>query len=131
LSNGFITVRADVTPSNRTLFAGRFVVDTGFALSLLVNTHIVERNNLLAVGPREVFSVCGFGESKAIKGKVASLRLGDLMFDSVTTIFSQAKGGDMSAADIDGLLSGEVLSQFKVIFDYSRKRMILESNSQS
>lgn len=131
LTNGFITVRADVTPSNRAPFAGRFVVDTGFALSLLVNTHIVERNNLLADGQREVFSVCGFGESKAIKGKVASLRLGDLKFDNVTTIFSQAKGGDIAAEDIDGLLGGEILSQFKVIFDYSRKRMILESYSQS
>jgi predicted aspartyl protease len=131
LGNGQITIRAEVTTSNRPTFAGKFLVDTGFALSLSLNTHIVERHRLLAAGQNEEFTVCGFGESKAIKGKVASVQVDSFKFENATTLFSRAQRGDMAAEDIDGFIGGEILSQFKVIFDYSRKRMILEPYSQN
>ncbi len=131
LSSGLITVRADVTPSNRTSITGKFMIDTGFTLSLLLNSPFVEGNKLLAAGQGQNLTVCGFGEAKAIKDKVAALRLGSFKFDDLNTILSQAKSGVNAADDFDGLIGGEILSQFKVIFDYSRGRMILESYSQS
>ncbi len=126
-SSGLVAVRADIKPSGRASIEGRFMVDTGFTLSLLLNSPFVERNKLLTGVQEQNFTVCGFGEAKAIKDKVASLRLGSFKFDNLNTIFSQAKSGVNAADGIDGLIGGEILSQYKVIFDYSRGRMILES----
>lgn len=131
LSNGLVMVRADVTPSNRALVAGKFVIDTGFALSLLLNSPFVERNKLLAAGLGQNFLVCGFGEAKAIKDKVDSLWLDSFKFDNLTTIFSRATSGVKATDDFDGLIGGEILSRFKVIFDYSRRQMIFETYPQS
>jgi hypothetical protein len=102
------------------------VIDTGMTLSLLLNRPFVERNDFLAKVKGHNFNACGFGEAKALKGKVASLRFGKLKFDNLTTMFSQAKSGLAAADDVDGLIGGEILSQFKVLFDYSHRRMILD-----
>jgi hypothetical protein len=107
------------------------MVNTGFTLALLLNSPFVERNKLLSGVKGQGFTVCDFGESKALKAQVAALRLGSLKFDNVITIFSQAKSGVHAAEDVDGLIGGELLSPFKVIFDYSRKRMILDSYPHS
>ncbi|CAN5889365.1 hypothetical protein BH18ACI4_BH18ACI4_01520 [soil metagenome] len=131
LSNGLVTVRAEIAPANRASITGKFIVDTGFTLSLLLNSPFVERNKLLADVQGQKFTVCGFGEAKAIKDKVAALQLGSSKFDNLNTIFSQAKSGLQAADDVDGLIGGELLSQFKVIFDFSRRRIILESYSHS
>ena len=126
-----MTVRAEIAPTSRAIISGKLIVDTGFTLSLLLNSPFVERNKLLADGQGQNFMVCGFGEAKAIKDKVSALRLGSSKFNNLNTIFSQAKSGLNAADDVDGLLGGEILSQYKVIFDYSRGRMILESYSGS
>ena len=132
MSNGHVTVRANFTPSaGRAPTTGKFVVDTGFALSLLLNSSFIRQNKLLADGQGQPFTVCGFGQAKAIKDKVAALWLGAYKFENATAIFSQPQSGVDEHADVDGLLGGEFLSRYKVIFDYSRGRMILEAYPQS
>jgi hypothetical protein len=131
LSNGLVTVRAEITPKDRPPITGKFMVDTGFALSLLLNSPFVEKNKLLTEGQGEALSICGFGEEKSVKDKVAAVRLGGFKFNNATTLFAQTKSGTTSNDDQDGLLGGEILSQYKVIFDYSRKQMILEPYSKS
>jgi predicted aspartyl protease len=131
MDNGLVTVRADITPPGRASITGKFLIDTGLAGSLLLNSPFVERNKLLDDGRGEKFINCGFGESRAVKDKIAALRLGGFKFDNVTTIFSQASSGVNAADDVNGLIGGDILSQYKVIFDYLRKRMILEGVSRS
>lgn len=129
LDNGYMTARAEIMPKNRTPLTGKFMIDTGFALALLLNSPFVERSKLLTEGQGEEMTICGFGEEKSVKDKVAALRLGGFKFDELTTLFAKSKSGTTSSDDHDGLLGGEILSRYKVIFDYSRRQMILESYS--
>lgn len=132
LSSGLVFVQASVTPSSRAPITGRFMIDTGFTMSLFLNSPFVQENKLLDNTQGQDFSNCGIGgEAKAIKDKVGALELGSFKFDNLTTIFSQARSGINAASDVEGLIGGEILSRFKVIFDYTRQRMILEPYPQS
>jgi predicted aspartyl protease len=132
LSSGLVFVQASVTPSGRASVRGRFMIDTGFALSLFLNSPFVQENKLLDNTQGQDFSNCGIGgEAKAIKDKVGALELGSFKFNNLTAIFSLARSGINAASDVEGLIGGEILSRFKVIFDYSRQRMILETYTQS
>lgn len=131
LSSGLVFVQASVTPSSRAPITGRFMIDTGFTLSLFLNSPFVRENKLLDNTQGQDFSNCGIGgEAKAIKDKVGALELGSFKFNNLATIFSQARSGINAASDVEGLIGGEILSRFKVIFDYSRQRMILEPYPQ-
>jgi hypothetical protein len=41
---------------------------------------------------------------------------------------SQDKGGALASSKYDGLIGSEILRRFKVIFDYTRGRLMLERN---
>jgi hypothetical protein len=52
------------------------------------------------------------------------------MFHDLAVELSRDKTGLFASSDFDGILGGEMLRRFKVIFDYSRQRVILEPNPQ-
>jgi len=56
--------------------------------------------------------------------------LGSFELENSVARFSRARRGDDASAKYDGLIGGEILRRFKVVFDYSRRRMILEHNAQ-
>ncbi|MCI0349467.1 MAG: PDZ domain-containing protein [Acidobacteriales bacterium] len=45
------------------------------------------------------------------------------------TLYSQAGKGELASNSNIGIIGGEILRRFTAIFDYSRKRMILEPNA--
>lgn len=69
------------------------------------------------------------GKSHAHLGRIDELRLGAFHMDSVLTRFPI--DGHRQTAGRHGVVGLGVLSRFKVIFDYERKRMILESRTES
>jgi hypothetical protein len=68
------------------------------------------------------------GSSSAVEGVVESLRLGRARVENVSTYFSLAKEGMLASEEFAGNIGNDVLRRFKVVFDYSRRLMILESN---
>src|SRR5207237_892827 len=46
------------------------------------------------------------------------------------TNFSTAKAGILAQSDMAGIIGGEILRRFTVIFDYPRKQLILEPNAR-
>ncbi|MBA3321704.1 MAG: aspartyl protease family protein [Pyrinomonadaceae bacterium] len=107
---------------------GKFEVDTGGDGTLVIYRPFVEKHRLLAAIPKTVQSsgVGAGGEQEVLVGRVKAVQLGQLIIDNPTVGFSQ----NTEEADEkgDGLIGGEILRRFKVILDYSRTRMILESN---
>src|SRR5262249_13165369 len=61
-------------------------------------------------------------------GRLQELRIGRFALRDPVAVFSRAKSGALSHADRAGIVAGEILSRFKVIFDYWRSRIILEPN---
>jgi hypothetical protein len=128
IDRNHIFINASVKKQGAANINGRFMVDTGLMLAIALNTSFTEKNNLLPPPDQTTpFSICGLGgNSKAQMGTLAGLSIQDLFINKPRTLFSQATGGVLSSADFDGLIGNAIFRHFKVIFDYSKKQMILE-----
>jgi hypothetical protein len=123
-----IYMRAPITASGRSSTNGLFMIDSGSAGALVLNSPFVEQNKLLPpLNQTTPFSVCGIGgDSKTQIGNLAEIRLGTIKLESPVTMFSQAANGVLANPDVSGSIGNAILRRFRVVFDYSRKVMILD-----
>lgn len=68
------------------------------------------------------------GDITGFTGRVKDFQLGKYSVKDVPTGFPDASGGTANLGGRDGNLGSGVLRRFKVIYDYSRKQMIVEPN---
>ena len=119
-------VEAVIVPPDRTAVRGRFEIDTGCDGCLCLAHEFVAANRLLETtnsAPRD--SRRGIGGTAEIReGTLAELRLGKLIVKNASANFflEGSPAGEGQAGHI-GL---GALQRFKIIFDYSRRQMILE-----
>ncbi len=125
---GLLFVSASVTPEGRAPIEAKFEIDSGSTGAILLNTPFVQSYNLLATVPKTIQTNTGGvgGTAKMFRGRVNNVRLGRFVIDHPITHFSQATQGDYASSKYDGLIGDQILRRFKVIVDYSRRRMILE-----
>lgn len=128
--SGLIFARAVVKPSRRAPIRGLFIIDTGGRHALDLNSPFVERNKLLTAAQKtNAVSIGGLGgSSRAVAGTIEILQLGrSNRVENVSTFFSLATEGMLANAEFDGNIGNDILRRFKVVFDYSRRSMFLES----
>jgi predicted aspartyl protease len=130
LQNGEIYVPAKVTVTGHDAFEGQFVIDTGGNGTLLLAKSFVEEHKLLEVVKPTIQAHGGGvgGEVQLVIGRVKSLRIGSFVIDKPVTGF--IKIGEIAEPGKIGNIGGRLLRKFRVIFDYSRQRMILEPTSR-
>ena len=120
-------VEAAIVPSGKPAIAGLFEIDTGCDDGVCLGRDFVAANHLLATTNSEPNGLKrGVGGSAEIQhGDLAELRLGTFTIKKPSANFflEGSPAGEGQAGHI-GL---GTLEQFTVIFDYSRKRMILEA----
>jgi hypothetical protein len=107
----------------------RLLIDTGAGLAMTLNTAYVNRNRLIEKCNPPFKATVGYGLGGEVRHAVCrlgALKLGDLTIERPVCTLSQDKGGALASPDWDGLIGGELLSRFKVIFDGPGHRMILE-----
>ena len=129
VSTNHIFTNASIRSSDSTDIKGYFMIDTGSMLAITLNTPFITRHNLLPPSSQtKPLSVCGLGgSSNAQIGTIQKLDIQGISLDHLPVIFSQATGGVLSSTEFDGHIGNAVLRHFNVIFDYTNKRMILES----
>jgi hypothetical protein len=111
---------------------GDFEIDTGSDGSLAVNSPFAEKHRLLELLPGASAGKTGAGaggETSYVESRVKELGLGRFTFEKPVVTFSRDTEGEGANANSDGQLGGEIFRRFKVVFDYSRGRMILEPNA--
>jgi hypothetical protein len=123
-----IYVRAKVSATGSIPIEGRFLVDTGYATAISLTKEFAEMNKLLPA-PENLKSVpvCGLAgmvKTQSLEGYLESLQLGSLTIEKPVTEFSQVP----IHKNYDGYIGNAVFRKFKVIFDYSKKEMILEAD---
>ena len=125
-------VRARITLDGRRVIEGKFEIDSGATNAILFNTPFVDRNRLLeGFSKSNQVRTGGVGGSAvAFSGRVKSMSLGSFQLENLIARFSRARRGDDASAKYDGLIGVEILRRFKVVFDYSRRRMMLKPNAQ-
>ena len=119
-------VEATITTPRKKLVRGRFDVDTGCDDHLCLSREFVETNQLAlkADAPPSGKKVGVGGGARIHLGTVSQLQLGRFTLKKVSANFFA--DGSPAGKGIDGHIGMATLQHYKVIFDYSRRRMILE-----
>lgn len=127
--DGAIYVQGKLKVAGRRSLEGEFVIDTGGNATLMLSRDFVEQHRLLeSVG--QTIQAGGGGVGGPIQivfGRLTSLQLGRFVINNPLTGF--VKRGEIADSGKAGNIGGKFLRRFRVIFDYSRQRMILEPNA--
>lgn len=123
-------LKTHVTPIGSNPIETELVIDTGDTSALGFHTPFVTKHNLRASTQTLPHLSKGLsGDSRNWRGRVRSLQIGKIVIDRPLATFSEATRGSEAESNYDGLIGGEILRRFRVIFDYSHRTMIVEPNS--
>jgi hypothetical protein len=125
-------VRARITLPGRAPIDGRFVIDTGSGNAIILAAPFVREQRVLEAVPKtiQVRNRGVGGGTQNLLARVSSLTLGGIRLDAPTATLRVSDVGHIAASGASGNIGGDVLRRFKVIFDYPRRRMILEPNAR-
>jgi hypothetical protein len=133
LRDGHFFVPAKIEMPGRPQLNGQFLVDTGGGLVTAVLTAPFAQSHKIPASTQRTIldrSLSGLGgETKLLVSRATSFTLGNLSVREPVIYVSQDRGGALASSDYDGLIGGEILRRFKVVFDYARRRLILEPNA--
>jgi hypothetical protein len=123
-------VRARVELQGRDAIDGEFVIDTGSNFALILLPSFIEENKLKASLPPtlKTFGRGVGGEIAMPVGRASRLQLGGITIERPVTAFPQ--NGMFGRTGKAGNIGSAVLRHFKVTFDYSHSRMMLEPNGR-
>lgn len=129
--DNYPSVPATVTLPGLRQIKALFVIDTGADSGIFFNSPFVKSHRLL--DSKQETTEAGMlgigGTSKIRVGRATSIRLGRTVIANPVVHFSLATKGEGADPLSAGQISNEILRQFKiVIFDQTRKRLILQSN---
>jgi hypothetical protein len=125
-------VRASLVLSDQQSFEGTFEIDTGGDGAMVISTPFVKKHKLDELIPNRRAGNSGGagGMVGASDGRVAGVRLGRFTLKRPIVTLIQARAGEYATEKFDGVIGGEFLRRFKLIVDYSRRRVILEPNGR-
>lgn len=108
-------------------------LDTGSSGELDLNTPFVERNQLKERYPKRIAMPTGMGVGGVTYGEVAraeKLELGPFTLQKTLIHLSTQKSGAEASGRVAGRIGAEILSRFRLTFDYQGKRLFLTPNSR-
>ena len=122
-------VKAQIAQTNLAVAEGIFEIDTGANSTVVLNSPFVKAHD--GIEPPKTIALEGIGIGGATcarLGRLEELRLANFVLKNPLARFSHDEKGELASREFSGLLGGELLRRFRVIFDYARRRMILEAN---
>lgn len=128
------SIQATVTLPGLAPVTGMFVIDTGAGNDIFFHSPFVKKHKLLASkqATTEAKTLGIGGTSKIRIGRATSIRLGRTIINKPSVHFSLAAKGDSATTYSAGHVGNGIFRQFKlVIFDQTRRRLILEPNSKA
>jgi hypothetical protein len=126
---GLVVAQARMAPPGQAPIDAPLVIDTGVRTTVVWYHPFVVEHHLLATQPHVVTGTIGGGaggETRGDVGRLDSLRIGPFLFTSPTAVFSRDTTGVFAGRDVAGIVGGELLRRFKVTFDYTHQRLMLE-----
>lgn len=125
-------VRVKITQQGRDAIEGKLIPDTAVRSGVNFNTPFVDAHKLLHPAQKTIQVPLTGGaivrESKQSIGRLEQIQIARFTLKKPIAIFFQDKQGVLASPEFDGVIGAEILRRFKVIYDYSRQRMILEAN---
>ena len=106
----------------------KLVVDSGASHALSLDVGSNSEISLPEGATKTVLGRGAGGEVTGHTGRVSTLEFGGQTFKNVPTSFPDSSSGTAGINGRHGNLGSGILRRFKVIYDYSRKQMIVEPN---
>ena len=124
-------VRARISLPDGPGFEGLFEIDTGSDGVLSINSPFVKKYALLESLKKQFDSTHrGLGgETKTVDVRMGDFQLGRYVIPSLVVALSLDSEGSQASDTNDGPLGNEILRRFRMVIDYSRRRLMLEPNS--
>lgn len=113
-------------------FKGEFIVDSGFPGSVILYHSFIAKNDLLTKFKPKFEAITGWGIGGPVRTGVRRapiLRLGEESIHDLVVTLSLVKKGTLADPYLAGAIGSELLRRFTVTFDYGRREMHLERNS--
>ncbi|OEK07072.1 retropepsin-like aspartic protease [Roseivirga misakiensis] len=130
---GIPIISGDFNYAESKTLTGSYLVDTGAALSLRMNTPLVKSNKLIEnITPNYVYTSRALNNSSDDHiGKLKAYKVLGETFEDIPIRMATVTSGVSSWDTVDGILGLEILKRFNLIFDYSRNAMYYQKNSLS
>ncbi len=124
-------IEGSLKVSENETITGPYLVDTGAALALRINTPTVEKNDLTEkVTPSFEYTGRALGNSSVDHiGRLKAYSILDQQFNGVPIRMANVTTGVSSYSQVDGILGLEILKRFNMIFDYRKQVMYVKKNS--
>ncbi len=106
----------------------KLVVDTGGSHALSLDVGSKPEIRLPEGATKTILGRGVGGEITGYTGQVKKFQLGGQTLENVPAIFPDSSSGITGIGGRQGSLGAGVLRRFKIIYDYSRERMIVEPN---
>lgn len=129
---GHPIIDGEVTPIGSAPVKGKFVLDIGSAAALILYSPFVAEHHLLGPNLTTIKAIGASGAGGATTGRIGrvdELKIGTFKIDRPTTMFSEDKEGALASSAVLGNIGAQVMSKFRILFDYSHDRIIFEPNS--
>jgi len=120
-------LHARVTVAEGAPLPAELAIDLGASHALWLNSTSEPR---FGSPPQSIATRLGQGLSGHVEGRVGRVRrleIGDIALEDLVTVFPKADHQPPGGFDFrDGFVGAETLTRFRITFDYSGKRMLLE-----
>ena len=113
-------------------FSAWVELDTGSSGEIDLNTPFVEKNRLRERYPKRLAMPTGVGVGGVTYGeavRIEKLQLGPFTLNKPVLRLSQQTRGADASSQVGGRLGAEILSRFRVTFDYGNKCLYLTPNA--
>ena len=110
---------------------GEIIIDTGDRSSLTLFVPFYEKNDFQTKYPERKKALTGWGIGGGIPSemiRLKSIKIGQREISDVITRLPLVKSGAFTGSNQIASIGSGLLKRFNVIFDYKRKRIILEKN---
>ena len=125
-------VEAEITLPGGQRHAGRFVIDTGSSLAIMLAARGAARDSLVASFPRtlESFGQGVGGELRNVVGRADGFTLGGVTIDRPIVMVPAPNAGRIAAPGTLGNIGGQILGRHRVTFDYVERVVRFEPNAR-
>lgn len=127
---GIPIVSGDFVVSSNTTLTGPYLIDTGAALALRMNTPLVQENELIdRITPNYAYTSRALSNSSIdYFGRLNKFKVLGAQFDNIPIRMATVTSGVSSWDTVDGIMGLEILKRFNLIFDYSKRKMYLQKS---
>ncbi len=126
-------IEGSLIVSDNDNITGPYLVDTGAALALRINTPTVNEKELTKkVTPNFDYSGKALGNESVDKvGRLKSFQILGETFEAIPIRMASVTTGVSSMSNVNGILGLEILKRFNTIYDYKKQVMYVKRNSLS